>query len=273
MSFSVPAAAVSVSSSTGGTYGGYGGYGGASGGYGGGGGSGYGSTTSTNPSAGQDYAFAGSAAAASAAAASALSYAADNDDKYGKKTSGTAKKRRSASAKGLGTNALLSDDVGWTVLCLLAGVFFIWAVLTTVLWSNASGKTKRLLQTTGHDSIRMLQDSYQQLQTDLQTMQKTLQRTKQTAETQARQEKNALERQNRLLEKERDELRRRHEKLEDNHARHGQIMKKVNSREQAYANQVHWLIRMARRESKREILERYGRTLRASSSQRSELRV
>lgn len=135
-------------------------------------------------------------------------------------------------------------------VCVILG---LWGIATMGLWFNVRSKYNSILKEFKAPNADALVDLYQRLQKDLANAQQEKARSVAEWKSKYASRQNELERENRLLQKERDELRVKYEgpdKVEEG--------SRLQLREEAFQNQVALLQAATRKESKRNVLERFG---------------
>lgn len=137
-------------------------------------------------------------------------------------------------------------------MVLICMLMFLWSVAVLGLWMNVRGKYNSILTEFDVRNAGALMDLYKDLQNDLKNAQQEKDRTVREANRKLNARQQELERENRLLQKERDELRVKYEgpDKEEEESR-------LQLREVAFQNQVELLQQATRKESKRNVLERY----------------
>ena len=162
------------------------------------------------------------------------------DDKYSKRSS-------SRSMPSIGS--LMGTGSPLMLLCIIMA---LWSVAVMGLWMNVRGKYNSILTEFNVPNSDALMDLYKRLQTDLSTAQHEMDRSIRDTQVKLNGRQQELERENRLLQKERDELRVKYEgpDKEEEESR-------LQLREVAFQHQVELLQEATRKESKRNVLERY----------------
>ena len=127
----------------------------------------------------------------------------------------------------------------------------VYAITMTTLYLSKHSSTKSMLNRLDQPDTLSIISKVEDLERKLKSSESTRQRAEHTARTNRNAQVNNLERENKLLMEERNTLKNVHmpeanEKLE-----------KHSLREQAFMDQVGWLMDATRRESKRMVLERY----------------
>jgi len=136
------------------------------------------------------------------------------------------------------------------LVCMLMG---LWSIAMMGMWMNVRGKYNSVLAEFKVPNANALMDHYRNLQADLADAQSEKDRSVKLNERKHAGRQQELERENRLLQKERDELRVKYEgpDKEEEESR-------LQLREEAFQNQVELLQEATRKESKRNVLERFG---------------
>lgn len=220
------------SPAAGGPQGYYGGYSGGNNGY-----SSNGSYGGYNAGSQQGYGGYNAGAAYSSPSMSGYAAApASTDNKYAKS------KRKSSSAMPV-------DNPVLVVILILLG---LWSVAMLGLWMNVRGKYNSILTEFNVPNSNALMDLYKTLQSDLADIQRKKDREIRQNDKKFAGRESELQRQNKLLQKERDELLVKYEGPDKEEA-----SERLQLREEAFQNQVELLQEATRKESKRNVLERY----------------
>jgi len=162
-----------------------------------------------------------------------LSRSLGSDDKYAKK------KKQSGGGGG--------------VIVVVGGILmFVYSILMTTLFLSKNGSMKNLLEKLNQPDAIAVIKTVENLKLNLKNADKSRRAADKTARNKVAGEINRLERENRIISEKHEELAAEAlpeavEKIE-----------KHEEKQDAYQNQVGWLVDRTRRESKRMILERFG---------------
>jgi len=157
-------------------------------------------------------------------------------------------KKSSKSAPSIGS--LMGGFSPLLLLCLLMG---LWSFAAMGLWMNARGKYNSILGAFNAPDSDQLMNLYKNLQQDLARAQREKDRTVRETERKLKSRQAELERENRLLQKERDELRVKHEGPDKEEEESRMLL-----RDEAFRNQLELLQEATRKESRRNVVERFG---------------
>jgi len=142
-----------------------------------------------------------------------------------------------------------SSGVGMMIGCIL---LFVYSIIITAMYFSNNGATTTLLKQLDLSDTQMVVTKVEELQRKLQASESNRQRIERNTQSKSSSRINQLERENRLLEEERN-------KLKDVHVPEAnEKLKTFGNREDAFADQIGWLMDSTRRESKRMVLERFG---------------
>lgn len=169
------------------------------------------------------------------------------DDKYAKKkrTSTTTTSQNPFSSLGKSGNTGTGTILGGIALVCYA------LLMTTLYWSKSSATSSMLSRLEQPDTLSVVA-KVEDLERRLMTSENTRQRTEQSFKSRYDNQVNTLERSNRLLQEQVNQ----HTTVHLPEAK-GKI-ENFTKREKAWKNQVDWLVSSSARESKRNILERFG---------------
>jgi hypothetical protein len=220
--------------------------GGSGGGYGNGSGSGSGSGNGSNSNGGGNAGYGGysngSYGGYSAGYASTTTPTpTTTEDKYSK--------RKSSSTFSLPSLGSVFGGNPLVLVCVLMG---LWSILMMGFWMNVRVKYNSILKEFNAPNADSIVDLYKNLQSDLADAQQKKDKSVRENDRKKAVMQRDLERETRRLQKERDELRVKYEgpDKEEEESR-------LQLREEAFQNQVALLQEATRKESKRNVLERY----------------
>lgn len=169
------------------------------------------------------------------------------------------KKRRSSSFLQMTADVNFSSLTSNPAVLLLGIIVIgIWSLIVLFLWFKLRGAHYGLLKEFSIQTPMELQELVTSLKRDLRYAERQVEKAKRDATRKYTSQINTMERENRLLQKERDELRVKYENPNGNNDGEDNELSRLEKRDEAFQDQVHWLQEATRKESRRTVLERFG---------------